>query len=250
MNSDLLRWLVLLVLGGVIVSGCGAQTPTVEPTKIPPTATLTKVPITPKLDQVDPSIRGVITDIYMEDGKITGIYVMGMELEENPTYDSAAIRFSDSSAFYEKRDSQYIISSTEKLEVAQTVEVLFANPTERSVAEEVVITAPALDNPLIPKLDQEDPHIRGVITDVSLLDGEIRGIFVQGKLEPDTRYDAASIGLGVKQRVFKKKGEGYIIASPEDLAVGQTVEVLFIGAVGTSAPPQATAEEVVILTEE
>jgi len=98
-----------------------------------------------------------------------------------------------------------------------------------------------------PQLKNKDPHIRGEIIFVTLRDeNRTVAINVQGVLESDTLYDRASIKVSEETKVFIEEEGNYKIASITDLAVGQSVEVLFTGLIAMSDPVQAEAEEVLI----
>lgn len=100
-----------------------------------------------------------------------------------------------------------------------------------------------------PKLQSEDPSIRGVITKIYAVEGKIVGVMVEGSVESDTTYDKAMISFTKSSKFYEKIESEYKESSPDFLEEGQTVEVLFTGEVRTSYPAQVTAEEVLILTD-
>jgi hypothetical protein len=79
-----------------------------------------------------------------------------------------------------------------------------------------------------------------------LRDDQISGMEVEGEIEADTRYDKALIGMNAETKVFIEDNGKYQTGNIKDLAIGQTVEILFIGPIATSDPVQATAGEVII----
>ena len=99
-----------------------------------------------------------------------------------------------------------------------------------------------------PQIDQKKPHIRGMITSLDLREDQTSSMVVEGAIEADTRYDKAFIGMNGETKVFIEDNGGYRIGNLQDLAIGQTVEVLFIGPIATSYPVQATAGEIIIKT--
>jgi beta-N-acetylhexosaminidase len=96
----------------------------------------------------------------------------------------------------------------------------------------------------------EEPSIRGAITNVVAGDdGVITSVLVEGKVEPDTVYDKASLRVDEDTEVFRQEGEERVEASRADLAKGQRVEAWIIGPVAESYPVQAYAGQVVILAD-
>ncbi len=96
-------------------------------------------------------------------------------------------------------------------------------------------------------LETKNPHIRGKITSIYLVDGKISGISVAGVIEADTIYAKAMVGITSETRVFFKTNREFTDATASDLKEGQIVEVLFTGPIQTSDPVQATALEIAIL---
>lgn len=101
---------------------------------------------------------------------------------------------------------------------------------------------------ITPQIDQKSPHIRGTITSLDLREDQISSMVVDGEIEADTRYAKAFIGMNAETKVFIEDSVGYHTGNLNDLAIGQTVEVLFTGPIATSDPVQATAGEVFIKT--
>jgi hypothetical protein len=93
----------------------------------------------------------------------------------------------------------------------------------------------------------ENPHIRGTIMDISILEGRVHGFFIDGVTEPDTEYDKAFVGVTETTRVYLQTDTGYEVADPTQLTVGMKVEVLFTGIILESYPVQAKADEILIL---
>lgn len=99
---------------------------------------------------------------------------------------------------------------------------------------------------LTPQINQKNPHIRGIITFLDLREDQVSNMVVEGEIEADTRYAKAFIGMNAETKVFNEDNGGYHAGNLQDLAIGQTVEVLFTGPIATSYPVQATAGEVII----
>ena len=97
--------------------------------------------------------------------------------------------------------------------------------------------------------------IRGEITSLQQAKPEndqnnILGLIrIEGTLEEDTQYDQAAVTITDKTLVFEKKAEKNHPVTFESLAIGQRVQVRFIGPVMESYPVRATASEVVILSK-
>jgi beta-N-acetylhexosaminidase len=84
--------------------------------------------------------------------------------------------------------------------------------------------------------------IRGDITQIILGDDEsVTGILVEGKVESDTVYDKARVGIAKDTVILKTTGQEI---SPEDLKEGMKVEVVFQGAVAESYPVQGQAKAI------
>lgn len=90
--------------------------------------------------------------------------------------------------------------------------------------------------------------IRGIIQNVAdLANGEGKSILVEGRQEPDTSHDKASVRVSKTAKIYKMANGKKQRASGADLQKGQLVEVVFDGPVALSYPVQATAGEIVIL---
>lgn len=97
------------------------------------------------------------------------------------------------------------------------------------------------------------PDIVGTITYASSttksrIAGEDMTITVEGKVEKGAAYDRASVRVADETRVFVQKGDAFVSARPQALAVGQKVQATFTGPVAESYPVQATAGEIVIVS--
>jgi hypothetical protein len=98
--------------------------------------------------------------------------------------------------------------------------------------------------------------IRGPITSISaprIAAGAgqnfVGTIMIEGKKEPDTNVDKASVRVTPKTRIFREENGKRIEATFADLQVGQRVTAQFTGPVAESYPVQATAGEIVILSQ-
>lgn len=96
-------------------------------------------------------------------------------------------------------------------------------------------------------LATRNPHIRGQIINVYLDNGEITGIMVEGTEEVDTVYARAIVGITEETQIFIRTNNSFSKVSADNLKEGQSVEVLFTGAIQTSDPVQATALEIAII---
>jgi len=105
--------------------------------------------------------------------------------------------------------------------------------------------------------------IRGLVTDIQKIDAQssrklafgraIGSILVEGAIEDDTTFDKARISVTDKTRIFRQeRGERHAVTF-DSLNIGEVlakVEVQFtIGPVAESYPIQATAAEIVILSQ-
>ncbi len=92
------------------------------------------------------------------------------------------------------------------------------------------------------------PDIRGEITSMTIREETIRGIHVEGEIQPDTRLDKAVASLSDRTRIYAATTDGYELVTRENLQVGQMVEVLFfMDTVLERDPVIGEAEEIVIL---
>lgn len=90
--------------------------------------------------------------------------------------------------------------------------------------------------------------IRGTITRLTTEAGRPGPrILIEGTKEADTHWDRGWVQITPETRVLKREEQENRPAKPGDLAVGQTVEARFTGAIAKSLPLQATAKEIVIL---
>ncbi len=91
------------------------------------------------------------------------------------------------------------------------------------------------------------PHIRGIITNLSFHDDGSMGIIVEGKIEADTQYDKALVGINQSTQIGIRSANGISEGKMTDLEIGDSVEITFIGPIATSYPVQAIAGKIVIL---
>lgn len=131
------RCIALLVLALLSLPGCrlGHSAPT-EPA--------------PKLSQQSPDIRGVIKELYVPGGNISGFLVEG-KLEADTRYDKAQVSVTDATRIFVKRAGEYVTAAVSELKAEQSIEVLFDGPVNTSYpvqakASEIVI----LISPLSP----------------------------------------------------------------------------------------------------
>ena len=96
-------------------------------------------------------------------------------------------------------------------------------------------------------LPDADPSIRGTITTLSPgAEGEVT-ILVEADGVPLFDYDKASVRVTAETTVLTSSdGAPYLAAAPEDLSVGQEVDVWFTGPVAESYPVQTAAGTVLI----
>ena len=95
--------------------------------------------------------------------------------------------------------------------------------------------------------DTEDKvGIRGEITEIVLDDkGEAAAIMVEGKVEPDTVYDKARVGIREDTEIYEKVAMKKL--GVESIKEGLKVEVIFSGPVAESYPVQGTAKVIRII---
>ena len=99
-------------------------------------------------------------------------------------------------------------------------------------------------------IGDRNPDIRGEITSLTPGSGDTRvSILVEGKIEPDTGYDKASLRVEKDTEVFRLQGADLVEAEWSDLAEGQKAEAWFEGPVAESYPVQAKAGRIVILSD-
>lgn len=108
------------------------------------------------------------------------------------------------------------------------------------------IPLPVTPTSITPKLISKKPHIRGIIQDIVKKDGKVISIFIAGKIDPDTIYDKAYVGITDKTVIYLKINSDYKVINPDDLKVGDNAAALFVGPVGQSYPVQAAADEIVV----
>lgn len=73
------------------------------------------------------------------------------------------------------------------------------------------------------------------------------GIIVEGKIDADTQYDKALVGINQSTQIEIRSANGISEGKLTDLEIGDSVEITFIGPIATSYPVQATAGRIVIL---
>ena len=91
----------------------------------------------------------------------------------------------------------------------------------------------------------EKVSIRGKITQIVTISEERATILVEGKLEEDTIYDAASVSITKDSTITRIPNSKTLKIS--DIKIGDTVEVNFDGSVAESYPVQATAKWITII---
>jgi beta-N-acetylhexosaminidase len=97
-------------------------------------------------------------------------------------------------------------------------------------------------------IGDRNPDIRGEITSLTPGSGDtLITILIEGKGEPDTGYDKASVRVEEDTEVFRARGTDRVEVEWSDLAEGQTVEAWFEGPVAESYPVQAKAGRIVII---
>lgn len=97
-----------------------------------------------------------------------------------------------------------------------------------------------------PQINHKNPHIRGTITSLTIHEDQTASIFVKGVKEADTKYEEAFVSINSKTKIFIQSIDEIRSGDQKDLEIGVTVEVLFVGAIATSYPVQATAGEIII----
>ncbi len=103
----------------------------------------TKTPIIPKLTGKSPHVRGVIREIYKNEGKISGVFIVGTK-ESDTIYDKAIVGITEKTGIYSKINSIYKIISPENLFVGEVAAILFVGPIGESnpvqaYADEIVV---------------------------------------------------------------------------------------------------------------
>ena len=99
-------------------------------------------------------------------------------------------------------------------------------------------------------IGDRDPDIRGEITSLTPGSGDtLVTILIEGKVEPDTGYDKASLRVAKDTEVVRLQGADQVEADWSDLAEGQQVEAWFEGPVAESYPVQAKAGRIVIISD-
>ncbi len=101
-------------------------------------------PIKPKLESKNPQVRGVIREIFKNEGRITGVFIVG-EKETDTNYDKAIVGITEKTVIYSKLNSNYIIISPEDLFIGENAAILFVGPIGESnpvqaYADEIVVT--------------------------------------------------------------------------------------------------------------
>jgi hypothetical protein len=186
----------------------------------------------------DPDVVGEITDIGADDdGQVVSVFVQG---ESNAFF----LRVDGDTEILRVEDGETVDASRDDLGLGQQVEawaVGAVNPSEppQGNAGRIVITG---DLP-------ESPSIRGEITTLSIADGEVSSVLVEGEVEPGTAFDKASLRVDENTAVYRLEGSDRVEASRDDLAEGQRVEAWIVGPVAESYPVQAHAGQIVILAE-
>jgi hypothetical protein len=90
--------------------------------------------------------------------------------------------------------------------------------------------------------------IRGKVTNVTYGQDTVV-ILVEGSVEKDTSLDKASVTVDSETVVVIRKNGVDTRADKNDIKLGDTVEVVFKGAVAESYPVQGGAKKVIILSE-
>jgi len=91
------------------------------------------------------------------------------------------------------------------------------------------------------------PDVRGEVMGISQTGDRVSAIEVEGALTAETRYDRASVRITDNTRIFLLAENGYTPASAGQIALGQQVEVLFVGLILERYPVSAEAGEIIIL---
>lgn len=185
-----------------------------------------------------PYIAGQVTDIGRDDdGAVGSVFVQG-------DIDAFFLRVDDDTEVFRVEDGEQVSGSRDDLALGQQVEasvVGAVNPSEppQGNAGRIVITGGL----------PESPDIRGEITSVTLDDGEVSAVLVEGEIESDTSLDKASLRVDEETAVYRLQDGEWASASREDLAEGQSVEAWTVGPIAESYPVQAYAGQIVILAE-
>ena len=128
-----------------------------------------------------------------------------------------------------------------------TVHTLRVFEGESPLAEAVEIVARWCDQG---RAGQEQPDIRGTITEIIPVQGEVLGtVRIEGTIGGGTEYDKAVVAVTEETEILLRGPGGEEKATFDDLRVGQRVEATFVGPVAESYPVQATAGRIVILQE-
>ena len=90
---------------------------------------------------------------------------------------------------------------------------------------------------------EEKIGIRGEITEINIMEEEIISILVEGDIEEDIMYDKANVEIKNSTKIYKDEEKLRV----EELKEGQTVEVIFDGAVAESHPVQGLAKSIQIV---
>jgi len=110
---------VTLLLTGILCIGCGGT----SDANSPPTVTPTQASALGEHTE-NPHIRGIILDIFTQEGNINGIYIE--EIAESDTeYDKAFVGITDKTRIYLQTDTGYAVTALDQLTVGVKVEVLF-----------------------------------------------------------------------------------------------------------------------------
>ncbi len=184
----------------------------------------------------DPDIRGEITDVGFDDnGKVVSVFVQGES-------DAFFLRVSDDTDIFRLEDARRVEASREDLRAGQQVDAWAGeeiNPSEppQGNAVRVVIT----------DRFEGGPDIRGMITSVTPGSGDVLGtVLIEGRIEPDTGYDKASVRVEEDTEIFMRQGTALVEATWSAVAEGLVVEAWFEGPVAESYPVQAKAGRIVI----
>ncbi len=90
-----------------------------------------------------------------------------------------------------------------------------------------------------------EADIRGTITHLD----PAGSILIEGVTEQDTEFDRASVTVTAETRIYRLEEGNLLPATFASLQVGQRVQAAFTGPVMESYPVQATASQVVILSD-
>lgn len=109
--------LLLTVLFALVLSGC----------MLPGSPTITPTETSPMLLQQSPDLRGTITEIYVQEQNVKGLFVEGKK-EADTSYDRARVGITGDTRVFTKQHGEYVMSAATELQVGQVVEVLFTGP--------------------------------------------------------------------------------------------------------------------------